>query len=304
MGWLKDFFVGSSAFEGPHILIIALWAITTTLLILFTCLFAKTEKSRVLVIKITAGVLLLATILSRFIYNNWTPSILDFLPSSFCSTMGFITPLFVLFCKKDSKNLYYALFAGFMGGLITLFSGDDIGQERVQNTLISYFYHSLMATLAMLCVAVKYSKPTLNKVPRLSVGLSIMVVYGVFSNQVFGYSNNMFLNSPLLEGTPLTWWLTGILIMIIAIIVSLIYEAITLKWHEQSLYKCYCVCVKYFKSFKTKIINKNQKQISEEEQAQPQELPIEKEEQKTDKKEPKKGKNNKKNENKPKNHNT
>lgn len=171
--------------------------------------FAKTEKSKIIVIKITAGILLLATILSRFIYNNWKPSLIDFLPNTFCSTMGFITPLFVLFCKKDSKNLYYALFAGFIGGIVTLFSGEDIGQEKVLNTFISYFYHGLMATLAMLCVAVKYCKPTLNKVPRLFVGLSIMVVYGVFSNQVFDYSNNMYLNSPLLEGTPLTWWLTG-----------------------------------------------------------------------------------------------
>lgn len=274
MGLLNSFFVGSSPYEGPHILIISLWVITTTLLILFTCLFAKTEKSKVIVIKVTAAVLLLATILSRFIYNEWKLSFIDFLPSSFCSTMGFITPLFVFFCKKDSKNLYYALFAGFMGGLITLFSGDDIGQERVQNTIISYFYHCLMIALAMLCVAVKYSKPTLDKVPRIFIGFSIMVVYGVFSNQVFDYSNNMFLNSPLIEGTPLTWWLTGILMMVIAIIISLIYEAITLKWYDQSLYKCYCFCAKYLKSLKTKalnIINKKQN-LDAQASSQPQEF--------------------------------
>ena len=255
---MKDFFVGSSAYEGPHILIIVFWAIMTTLLILLTCLFAKSEKSKVIVIKTTAGVLLLAAILSRFIYNDWTPSIQEFLPNTFCSTMGFVMPIFVLFCKKDSKNLYFALFAGFMGGLLTLLSGEDVGQERVQNTIISYFYHSLMISLAMLCVAVKYSKPTLDKVPRIFVGLSIMVVYGVFSNQVFGYSNNMYLNSPLLDGTPLTWWLTGLLMMVIAIGISLIYEAITLKWRDQSLYKCYCCCANYFKTILLRLSKKRQ----------------------------------------------
>lgn len=238
---LKNFFVGSEAFEGPHLLVIALWIISTILLILFTFLFAKSEKSKVLVIKITAGVLLLATTLSRFIYYDWKPSFIDFLPNSFCSTMGFVLPLFILLCKKDSKTLFYAIFAGFMGGVITVLSGDDIGQARFQNTVISYFYHGLMSSLSMLCVAVRYSTPTLNKVPRLFVALCVMVVYGIFSNQVFGYSNNMFLNTPLIDGTILTWWFVGIMFILIAIAVAIVYEAITLKWHDQSLYKCYCV---------------------------------------------------------------
>lgn len=117
---LKNFFVGSGAFEGPHLLVIALWVTATVLLIAFTLIFAKSEKAKVLVIKITAGVLLLATTLSRFIYHDWTPSFVDFLPNSFCSTMGFVLPLFILFCKKDSKTLYFAVFTGFMGGIITV----------------------------------------------------------------------------------------------------------------------------------------------------------------------------------------
>ncbi|MGN1222152.1 MAG: hypothetical protein ACI4TT_02860, partial [Christensenellales bacterium] len=75
---LKNFFVGSGPFEGPHLLVIALWVIATVMLILFTCLFAKTEKSKVLVIKITAGVLLLATTLSRFVYYDFKPTLVDF----------------------------------------------------------------------------------------------------------------------------------------------------------------------------------------------------------------------------------
>ncbi|MGN1213169.1 MAG: hypothetical protein ACI4TZ_03910 [Christensenellales bacterium] len=259
---LKNFFVGSAPFEGPHLLVISLWAIATVLLILFTCLFAKTEKSKVLVIKITAGILLLATTLSRFVYYDFKPSFVNFLPSTFCSTMGFVLPLCVLFCKKDSKTLYFAVFSAFMGGLITMLSGDDIGQARVQNTLISYFYHGLMASLSMLCVAVKYSKPTLNKVPRVFVGLSIMIVYGVFTNQVFGFSNNMFLNKPLVDGTILTWWFVGILFVLVAILVAIVYEAITLKWHEQSLYKCYCTCANYIKSINIfKKHNKKQSKV-------------------------------------------
>lgn len=260
MNGLRDFFVGSKPFEGPHLLVIGLWVLSTVLLILFTCLFAKIEKSKVLVIKITAGVLLLATTLSRFIYHDWKPSLVDFLPNTFCSTMGFVLPLFVLFCKKDSKTLYFAVFTAFMGGIITMLSGEDIGQIRIQNTFISYFYHGLMASLSMLCVAVKYSRPTLNKVPRVFVGLCVMTAYGVFSNQVFGYSNNMYLNSPLLDGTILTWWFVGIVLILIAIVIALIYEAITLKWKEQSLYKCYCSCVNYFKSFKIVKKDKNKEE--------------------------------------------
>ena len=50
---------------------------------------------------------------------------------------------------------------------------------------------------------------------------------------------DMFLNSPLIDGTILTWWFVGIMFMLVAIIVGIVYEAITLKWHDQSLYKTY-----------------------------------------------------------------
>ena len=266
METIRNFFAGSSPFGAPHLLIIALWVLVTFLLILFTWLFAKTEKSKVIVIKVTAGVVLLATSLSRFIYHNWKPSLIDFLPNTFCSTMGFILPLFILFCKKDSKNLYFAVFSAFMGGVITVLSGDGIGQLRVENTLISYFYHGLMASLSMLCVAVNYSKPTLNKMTRLSSGLCVMVVYGIFTNQKFGYSNNMFLNSPLIDGTIFEWWFVGILFILIAITIAIIFEAITMKWHEQSLYKGYSACKNYVISFKSKkqenikVLNKNKKE--------------------------------------------
>lgn len=75
-----------------------------------------------------------------------------------------------------------------------------------------------------------------------------MVGYGIFSNQVFGFSNNMFLNSPLIDGTIFTWWFVGIVIIFISIVVAIVYEAITLKWHDQSLYKAYCACTNYFKN--------------------------------------------------------
>lgn len=153
-----------------------------------------------------------------------------------------------------------------MGGVITVLSGDNIGQARVQNTLISYFYHGLMASLSMLCVAVKYCRPTLNKVPRLFVSLCVMVVYGLFTNQVFGYSNNMFLNSPLIDGTMLTWWFVGIMLILIAIVVAILYEAITLKWHDQSLYKCYCACANYVKSFNKNNKNKEEKQLEQQDE--------------------------------------
>ncbi len=254
MSNFEKFFVDSTPYGGPHLVVLACFVIVMVLLITLSCIYAKTERSKVYVIKITAGITLFGTIISRFIYNDWTPTFLEFLPNTFCSTMGFILPLFVLFCKKDSKNLFYALFAGFMDGLITILSGDDIGQIDVDNTIISYFYHSLMVTLPMLCVALKYCRPTLDKVPRLVIGFAFMVVYGVFSNQTFNYENNMYLNEPLLEGTPLTWWVVGFMMIGIAIIVTLIYEAITEKWQDQHLYKSFS----YIKEKGSKIFKKKE----------------------------------------------
>lgn len=268
MNALKDFFVGSSAYEVPHIVILLSFAFVTALLLVFSCVFAKSDKSKTYIIKIVAGITLIAVILSRFIYNDFKPTLLDFLPNTFCSTMGFVMPIAVLLCKRDSKTLYYALFAAFMGGIITIFSGDDIGQLRVGNTIISYLYHSLMATLPILCVALKYCKPTLEKVPRLVVGLSFMICYGAFSNSVLHYSNNMFLNAPLIEGTFLSWWVVGLMMIGIASLIGIIYEWFAYDWKEQTLYKMgisiknsfqYVFCKKKKDKVVEKIEKKNEK---------------------------------------------
>lgn len=233
----NDFFVGSSAYGVPHIIMLLCFAFVTALLLIFSCTFAKSEKAKTCVIKIVAGVTLLLVVLSRFIYNDFTPTFLEFLPNTYCNTMGFVMPIAVLLCKKDSKTLYYTLFAAFMGGMITIFSGDDIGQLEVENTIISYAYHSLMAALFILSVSLKYCKPTLEKLPRLLTGFACMICYGAFSNQVFHFENNMYLNAPLLEGTILSWWLVGLIMIGIATIIAVIYELFAYSWKEQTIYK-------------------------------------------------------------------
>ncbi|MFB0973064.1 MAG: hypothetical protein QMB59_00650 [Bacteroidales bacterium] len=227
MSAIYDFFVGSKIYGLPHILLLVYWAIKTALIIWLTLAFAKSDKAKEKVIKIFAIIILVETIASRFIYAGSEISLLRFIPGTFCSTMGFVLPLFVLFSKKDSKGLFFALFSGFMGGMITIFSGDNVGQAAVQNTFISFAYHGNMAALALLCYALRYSTFTIDKIPALYVGLCIMVVWGKFTNDAFGFANNMFLNAPLIPGTFITWWFTGICIVLIATIVSLIYQRLT-----------------------------------------------------------------------------
>ena len=58
--------------------------------------------------------------------------------------------------------------------------------------------------------------------------------------------------------------------MLIAVGISLIYEAITLKWRDQSLYKCYCCCADYFKAIKLKFSKKQKEPVQQQEIAEPE----------------------------------
>lgn len=237
-----------------HILYMVIALVIMTIVIVLIKKFVPKEKVHI-AIKIFAAMGLVLIIINRIVVSKSRDgNFLDFLPDTFCSLMGFILPLTILLFKPSTKIFQYAIFAGAIGGLITFVYPDFIVYfDNFFNIhpLTGLLYHTNMFFLFLLCVISKYYIPCFKNWTALPIGLAFMVVYAVFGNSVLEQSNNMYLNAPLLQGTPLTWWLVGILMIVLYTIILQIYEMFTLPGKEWFV-------VKIFKMKSEKIKEKKQ----------------------------------------------
>lgn len=236
-----------------HIIYMIVAAIIMAGLIIVIKIFVPKDKMFI-PMKVTAAIGIVIMIIYRIVVSrSRSGTFLDFIPDTFCSMMGFIMPLTVLIFKPDTKIFQYAMFCGMLGGLLTLIYPDFLVYfDNIFNIhpFTGLLYHTLMLFMFLLAIITKYFVPTFKRWTSLPIGLAFMVVFAVFGNSVLGQSNNMYLKAPLLPGTPLTWWLVGILFLILYTIILQIYEMCTLPRAEWSI-------VKLFKLFKFRKTNKN-----------------------------------------------
>lgn len=236
-----------------HIIYMIVAAIIMAGLIIVIKIFVPKDKMFI-PMKVTAAIGIVIMIIYRIVVSrSRSGTFLDFIPDTFCSMMGFIMPLTVLIFKPDTKIFQYAMFCGMLGGLLTFIYPDFLVYfDNIFNIhpFTGLLYHTLMLFMFLLAIITKYFVPTFKRWTSLPIGLAFMVVFAVFGNSVLGQSNNMSLKAPLLPGTPLTWWLVGILFLILYTIILQIYEMCTLPRAEWSI-------VKLFKLFKFRKTNKN-----------------------------------------------
>lgn len=231
-----------SVFGIEHILFMVIsLIIMISLLILFKKFIPK-EKMYI-VIKIIAGIGLILIIINRIVVSkSRSGTFLDFIPDTYCSMMGFILPIVVLLFNPKTKIFQYAMFAGMIGGLLTFIYPDFLVYfDSIFNIhpFTGLLYHTILLFLFLLSIITGYFVPTFKNWSSLPIGLAFMVVFAVFGNSVIGQSNNMYLNAPLISGTNLTWWLVGILYLILYTIILIVYEMITLQKNEWTIVKIF-----------------------------------------------------------------
>lgn len=231
---MENFFVGSSAYEWPHITLLISLLVVGVALFVLTHFFCKNAKQNWIAAKIFAGIILICTILSRFIYADFNITIDNFLPNTFCSFMGFAFPIAVLLSRKDNNVLNLFMWFGLFGGLLTILEGGFVGQEAWDNTIISFTYHGFMFLLAIFLMAKKLCVPTLDKIKSFVLLGCVYVTFALFVLQVLG-KDICYLTENLVADTPLSWWLVGLLIVVIVSITSIIYEACTRPKNEQNI---------------------------------------------------------------------
>ena len=91
-----------------------------------------------------------------------------------------------------------------------------------------------------------------------------MVVVGVFGNSVLNQSNNMYLNAPLIDGTFFTWYIVGILFLVLYTLIIQIYEMCTIEPKEWTVVKGWNYVKSKFKEIKFKTNIDKRKALKDE----------------------------------------
>jgi len=173
--------------------------------------YVKTEKSKIIVLKVLASILLFTIVTNRIsicLKNDpvkWTYLI----PDSFCGMSSLVLALAVLVGKKDNPVLHFVWFISLLGGVITFVYPDFIGQNPsifYIPTISGLLHHSISIIVNIFMFMYGYIKVTYKKWYCTLFGFTCYLTVGAFLISVFGYSDAFHINSPLLSGTPLTAW--------------------------------------------------------------------------------------------------
>lgn len=194
-----------------HILYIIITSVLGAAVLLSGKRFAKTEKTRVIILKVLAALLLVAIITNRlsqvFRYESVEWHLI--IPDSICGMTSLVLSVAVLFGKKDTTALHAVWLVGIFGGISTVIYATFLGQGPTifyLPTISGLVHHSLSAMLVVGILMYGYLKITYKKWYSAFFGLTFYISVGAFLMNVFGMRDAFHLAEPLLEGTPLTIW--------------------------------------------------------------------------------------------------
>ncbi|MDD4000580.1 MAG: YwaF family protein [Bacilli bacterium] len=214
-----------------HLVYLVIVLLLITFGIFLILRFVSKEKYP-LVIKIIGIVLLAAIIWNRVSICLLRSGFKNFLPSSFCGTTSMALSLSAIFLKKNSKAFHSLAYVGLLGGLLTLFYPDFIGQDLsffYPMTISGLVHHSIMIFLVLVMLVTGYLEPSLKKWYLLPVGLSMFMTYGIFLITIIGYNDAMLIYNPILAGTKLNWFYIGLIFLPFHALFLIAWEVINNK---------------------------------------------------------------------------
>lgn len=178
--------------------------------------YIKTEKQVTWLIKGIGLVLFLAIMWNRISVSALRDGWAHFIPSTFCGFSSLALSLGAITLKKDHPFFHSVAFVGLLGGLLTTFYPDFIGQSDsifYPMTISGLVHHSVMVFLVIVMIQTKFLIPTKKKWVYLPLGLSLYMTFGLFQITVLGYNDAMYIYHPILEGTPLNWFVLGMIFL-------------------------------------------------------------------------------------------
>ena len=198
-------------FGAEHLIYIAVSILTAFAVFFLAGKFAKTEKARSAIVKISATILFLIIFTNRlalvFEYGepNWKKLITD----SFCSTSSYVLSLAILFGKKNNNVLHFIWLVALAGGTITTFYPNFIGQNpsfMYPPTILGMMHHTWSAIVVVLMFMNGYLTLTYKKWYCTLFGFTSYLAYGAFLMCVLNFDNPFYMTGPAIDGTVFTAW--------------------------------------------------------------------------------------------------
>ncbi len=204
-------------FGWQHLLFLAICVVVLVASIILVLKLKRDEK-KLKVFFICVALVHLATIIaSRITMAMWGESFdwLTLIPDSFCSLSSVLLPIGLLFfLKKDSKYLHFIWYMAFVGGLLTILYPAFIDQDKsffFGPTITGLLHHAMMVYTSVLLVVAGYFTPTLKKWYCFPIGGAFVMTFGIFLITAVGIEDAMHIETPLIEDTPLTWYVVAAL---------------------------------------------------------------------------------------------
>ncbi len=220
-------------FEGVygigHIVYLAIALILYAVGLIFLCKHKNDEKVKFVTVKISAAVLLICIIASRFSVAIKKENDLKYLlPNTFCGLSSLVLSIAVLFGKRDNCVLHCIAYLGMLGGTITIFYPDFLIEQSFFDILsiTGLLHHAVMVWLVMAIIKTGYLKPSIKKWFYYPLGLCVIMTLGIFESDCLKFTNSMQINNPLLSSAPIftSWYVVGTISILLLIIFLYLYE--------------------------------------------------------------------------------
>lgn len=173
--------------------------------------YARTEKSKKIVLKSIAVVLLIWIVINRlsqvFLYPDvrWE----QIIPDSFCGMTSLVLSLAVLFGKKNNAVYHFVWALGLVGAVITLVYPSFLDQGPTVfylPTISGLLHHSIALVLIIALLIFEQIQITYKKWYCSLFGFTSYLTMGAFQISVLGLDDAFHIIEPMLDGTPLTVW--------------------------------------------------------------------------------------------------
>lgn len=222
-------------FGWQHITFLIVMCTVGILSVILIKKYCNTDEKLSKAIKIYSAILLVFIVTNRICVAVNRQSIIHFIPSTFCGMASFMLAISGLFVKKDSNILHLLSYCAVVGGLVTMIYPDFVTQNvsfMYPATYSGLMHHTIMFFLSVTMFATGYVKPTLKKWHCLMLGLCAMLSFGLLLIDLFNVEDAMYINNPVLSGTPLTWYVLGAIFIPLVTIVELVCDLV--RKHKQT----------------------------------------------------------------------
>ena len=218
-------------FGKEHLIYIAV-SLAVAFTVCFLCArYAKTEKTRAVIIKCAAAILLLTIFTNRLVlvFEFEEIQLKKLLTDSFCSTSSYVLSLAILFGKKNNAVLHFIWMIALVGGSIVTFYADFIGQNPsflYPSTILGMMHHTISAIVVILLFIFGYIELSYKKWYCTLFGFACYFAYGAFLHFVLDYTNPFYMAEPAIAGTPFTAWVIAPIYIAVYSLVLLITELV------------------------------------------------------------------------------